>query len=383
MKSRPLFNKNSYPKHLKIGFVLDDTLDKPDGVQQYVVTVGEYLKSKGHEVHYLVAQTERIDLTNIHSLVKYVSVKFNQNNVRTPKPAKSKDIKALLKKLNLDILHVQMPYSPFFAAKVVRFAPKGTTIVGTFHILPASKMHSLTNRMLRIGLLRSLRKFDHVVAVSKPASVFAQHVYGLTCQVIPNAVDVEAFHVRPLRKGTKKRIVFLGRFVQRKGPSELVRALRELVAVYNINNLEVIMGGKGPEFDDVKELAEHMGLSKIIRFPGFIDEPNKASLLASADIAVFPSLGGESFGIVLVEAMAAGSKIVLAGNNPGYTSVLGEKPELLFDPRDTKGFAEKLRTMLLLRDTTRITHWQQETVRQYDVSVVVAKLLAVYRQNSR
>lgn len=365
---------------LKIAFLLDDTLDKTDGVQQYITTLGAYYSQIGHEVHYLVAETARTDIKNIHSLVKYVSVSFNQNNVRTPLPAKAEEIKKLLHSLDLDVLHVQMPYSPFFAAKVIRSVSSKTKVIGTFHILPASKMHELTNRILRVALVRSLRRFDHIVSVSAPAAVFAKKVYGIKSIVVPNAVDISRFQNAPINqtRSSKKRIVFLGRFVMRKGPRELVLALRELVATYNINNLEVVMAGKGPRLDDIKMLARHNGLAKIISFPGFIDENIKSELLASADIAVFPSLGGESFGIVLVEAMASGAKIVLGGNNPGYASVLAQRPELLFNPRDPKAFAHKLKSMLLNRHTKEITAWQTQHIKQYDVSVVANKLMKLY-----
>lgn len=365
---------------LKIGLVLDDSLDKPDGVQQYVTILGEYLKSIGHDVHYLVAETMRDDLSNIHSLTRYASMKFNQNNVRTPLPSSSKTIKSLLSRLDLDVIHVQMPYSPLFAGKVIRFAPKRTKIVGTFHILPASKTHALANIVLRVGIMRSLYKFDKIMAVSKPAGEFAKRIYGIDSVVVPNCVDLSRFVPTKQIKShyPTKRIVFLGRFVKRKGAEELVRALRELVGTYNINNLEVVMAGKGPDLESVKALAYKMGLKKIISFPGFIDEDRKANLLQTADIAVFPSLGGESFGIVLVEAMAAGAKIVLGGDNPGYSSVLGDRPELLFNPRDPNVFADKLRTMLLNRDVASITNWQAEHVKQFGVAVVAKQILGIY-----
>ena len=81
MPSKNIKNK------LCIGYLLDDTLDKPDGVQQYVLAVGEYFRAKGHDVHYLVADTHRTDIKNVHSLGRFVSLKFNGNSVRTPLPA--------------------------------------------------------------------------------------------------------------------------------------------------------------------------------------------------------------------------------------------------------------------------------------------------------
>ena len=80
-------------KKYKVGFVLDDTLDKPDGVQQHVLTVGKWLSEQGHEVHYLVANSERKDLENVHSLGKFANFRFNKNNVRTPLPTTNRKIK--------------------------------------------------------------------------------------------------------------------------------------------------------------------------------------------------------------------------------------------------------------------------------------------------
>ena len=92
---------------MKIGLVLDDTLDKPDGVQQHVLTVGKWLSEQGHEVHYLVANTERKDIPNTHSLGRFINVRYNKNNVRTPLPANRNNIRALIRRENFDVLHVQ------------------------------------------------------------------------------------------------------------------------------------------------------------------------------------------------------------------------------------------------------------------------------------
>jgi phosphatidylinositol alpha-mannosyltransferase len=98
--------------------------------------------------------------------------------------------------------------------------------------------------------------------------------------------------------------------------------------------------------------------------------------LASADIAVFPSTGGESFGIVLTEAMSAGAGVVLGGNNPGYASVLSDWPEALFDPDNTQEFSDKLE--LFLRDATlrrKIGVKQQQQVKGYDTNAIASRLL--------
>ena len=95
----------------------------------------------------------------------------------------------------------------------------------------------------------------------------------------------------------------------------------------------------------------------------------------------FPSLGGESFGIVLIEAMAAGVLVVLGGNNPGYTSVLGERPETLFDPKDISQLALKLeRFMSDERLASSVHEWQQTHVRNYDIETVGPKILKLYNE---
>ena len=109
-------------KRLKIGFVLDDSLDVPDGVQQYVLTVGAWMKGQGHDVHYLVGQTDRNDIPNVHSMSKNIKVRFNKNRMTMPLPTSVKAIAAILQREQFDILHVQMPYSPFMAGRLIKAA---------------------------------------------------------------------------------------------------------------------------------------------------------------------------------------------------------------------------------------------------------------------
>ena len=96
---------------------------------------------------------------------------------------------------------------------------------------------------------------------------------------------------------------------------------------------------------------------------------------------MFPSTGGESFGIVLIEAMAAGSKVVIGGSNRGYSSVLSAQPYLLFDPTDQQAFVEQLELFIndsKLRD--RMSTLQQKTVEQYDITEIGPKIVKIYKQ---
>ncbi|MCA9348218.1 glycosyltransferase family 4 protein [Candidatus Saccharibacteria bacterium] len=367
-------------KMLKIGFVLDDTLDKPDGVQQHVLTVGKWLTEQGHEVHYLVANTVRTDIDNIHSLGKFVSLHYNKNNVRTPVPASRRKIKKLLAKHQFDVLHVQLPYSPFLSKQIINNAPEGTAIVGTFHILPASRLHGYSNRALKLLLGKSLQKFDKIVAVSEPAVHFARRAYGVSAEYLPNPIDINIFRAGkriPEFNARKLNIVFLGRLVKRKGLLELIDAYNH-ISDDLAKKTRLLICGKGP----LKQRANHsVRVDRDVKFLGFVPERDKPNYLASADIAVFPSTGGESFGIVLIEAMAAGAKSVIGGHNPGYASILAPQPYLLFDPSSREAFVEQLE--LFIQDDklrARMHDWQQLAVEQYDISVVGPKIVKLYKE---
>lgn len=365
---------------MKIGLVLDDTLDKPDGVQQAVITLGHWLSQQGHEVHYLVADTERTDIPNVHGLGRFASLRFNGNNVRTPLPASRKRIKKLLNGEDFDILHIMLPYSPFLAKQVIRLANPRTAVIGTFHILPASRLHGFSNQALRVLLGRSLKRFDKIVAVSEPAVHFARKAYGINATYLPNPIVTNDFRSGKrlaVYRRNKLNILFLGRLVQRKGILELIKAYN-LLDDETASKTRLIIGGKGPLRAKAKHLVR---TDREVIFAGYISEKDKANFLSSADIAVFPSISGESFGIVLVEAMAAGAGVVLGGNNPGYKSVLGHQPYLLFNPRDTEAFAEELKLFVddqRLRE--RMHAWQDEAVLQYDISNVGEAVVKIYKE---
>lgn len=370
-------------KALKVGIVLDDSLDTPDGVQQYILTVGTWLKAQGHEVHYLVGQTKRSDIPNVHSLGNNVKVRFNGNRMSMPLPASKAAIHKLLRREDFDVLHVQLPYSPFLAGRIISAAPERTAIVGTFHIAPHSKMVQLANALLKVLTAQSLKRFDQIMSVSPVAQVFAKKTFNIDSSIVPNAVRLDLFRsAAPLATyKDKTTVLFLGRLVPRKGCRELLEAI-QYVQQHELTKRQyrVVVCGKGPLEEELQRYVIEHGLQELVSFTGFIEEADKPRYLSSADIAVFPSTGGESFGIVVVEALAAVRGAVIAGDNPGYAALLGRHKEALFHPSDTKAFAEHV-AMLLDDPAARANAhvWQLEEAAQYDVSIVGEQILATYR----
>ncbi len=370
---------------MKIGFVLDDRLDKPDGVQQYVKLLGSWLTADGHEVHYLVGESPRTTHQNVHHLSRTVNVKFNKNRMAIPLPANKKNIHELLARDQFDILHVQMPYSPLLAGRVVAAAGPHTAVVGTFHILPHGKISSTGTKVLSAVLKKNKQRFDGFISVSAAAQVFAASHFGINSTVLPNVVDLKHYEKgRMLKKyADKQNIIFLGRLVERKGAPYLLDAYSRLVEKYPemAATTRLIICGTGPERLKLAQAAKVImkNYAAEITFAGFLKEEDKPDYLASAAIAVFPSTGGESFGIVLIEAMAAGAGVTLGGDNPGYRSVIGSVPRTIIDPKNAESFAMTLHLLLKDKELAEHLHAEQQTlVKQFDVDHVAPKIVHFY-----
>ena len=367
---------------LKIGFVLDTSLDPMDGVQQYVLRTGEWLASQGHEVHYLVGETKTRELPNVHSLSKNFRVSFNGNKTTIPIGVSRKKVRALLAKEKFDILHVQSPHHPFMAQRIVTEAPTSTAVVTTFHILPYGTVAKFSTKLLGYVLRPSIKRTDTLLAVSPSAANFAQWSFGRTAIVSPNVFDYSLFAVA---EGFERyadgrvNILFFGRLVERKGCGLLLEAVSHLDKA-NLPSLRVIICGKGPLRESLEQQAKQLGISDIVEFTGFVSEEDKPRYYASAAISVFPSTGGESFGIVLLEAMACGKAVVLAGNNPGYATVMEPRPDLLFDPHDSTHLATLLDHFIRNQSSrTEAAKWGHNYTKKFDVQVVGLELIDIYK----
>ncbi|HVX58096.1 MAG TPA: glycosyltransferase family 4 protein [Candidatus Saccharimonadales bacterium] len=372
---------------LKIGFVLDDGLDQPDGVQQYILAVGDWLRAQGHEPHYLVGQTTRTDIPNVHSLSRNIRVRFNGNRGGTmPLPTSRRKLRRFLEAEQFDVLHVQVPYSPFMGHRLIMNADRRhTAIIGTFHIAPSSWVVSSGNTLLGMWLHRSLRRFDRMLSVSAAAADFARDTFHIDSEISPNVIDYRRFHAaKPLEQYRDGRltILFLGRLVPRKGCLQLLKAVATLKNdPNNLPPFRLLLCGTGSLEAQLQRYITEHGLEDTVELVGFVQEVDKPSYYASADIAVFPSTGGESFGIVLLEAMASGHAAILAGDNPGYRSVLVSRPELLVNPHDIRALSIRLGQYLqdsaLRRD---VQEWGAAFTKAFDVEVVGQQLVGIYRE---
>lgn len=372
---------------LKIGLVIDTSLDTTEGVPQYVVTIGEWLRGQGHDVHYLAGETKRTDLPNIHSLARNVRVKFNGTATTIPLPASRRRLRRFIREQDFDILHVQSPHHPFMAQRLMLAAGPGTAVVVTFHVMPYGWLSRWGTKALGLLLRPSLRRTDVMLAVSSAAAEYEQWAFGLKAGVSPNTIDYATFHnALPLPKydDTTLTILYLGRLVPRKGCKVLLQAVNILVTNNKAANFRVVICSSGPLEAELKQYVHDNHLEDIVEFAGFVSEADKPRYYASSDISVFPSSGGESFGIVLLEAMASGKAAVLAGNNPGYASVMQPKQELLFTATDSVKLADKLQELLADEQKRQaLAAWGSGYTTGFDIHKVGTQLVTVYKQALR
>ena len=381
-------SRNAAP--LRVALVLDDSLDRDDGVQQSVLTLGAWLTEQGHEVAYVASNTHRTDLANVHNLARSLPVRFNQNTLRVPFVADARGIEQLLASHDFDVVHVQMPYSPFLAGRVISRLRERTALVGTFHILPAGASVTLGLRALRLVQRRQLRRYGKVVAVSPPAGDYVEENLRIPAVVVPNPVPVERFLAhepapRPASSGpvgsasAPARIVFLGRLVPRKGAHLLLEAVAELEAREEDLHVHVTIVGDGPQRDSLERRAAQ--LRSAVEFTGHVGEGDKPGIFAGADVVVLPSTGGESFGIVLVEALACATGTVIAGDNPGYRSVMGPLTEQVVDANETTSLARAI-TAAVRDEAGRTARVEAQRGRalEFDISQVGPRVEQVYRE---
>lgn len=372
--------------------MFDDTLDVFDGVQQHILTLGKALRERGHHVEYLVGQTAHPPVGGVHSMSRNMMVSFNGNRMRIPLLAPVRGIRKVLDEGRFDVLHVQAPYSPLMAGRVIKRADPGTGLVATYHIAPTGTMQLKGGQVLGRINAGSHRRIDRVISVSKVAADYARTTAGVESRIIPNPIDVAAIRANRDRAGTESidrlhgqgpHLVFLGRFVARKGADLLIEAIAQGERRGILpEGLHLTMAGKGPLLERCRQRAQD--LATPIDFPGFVTESDKPALLASADLAVFPSTGGESFGIVLLEAMASGAGVVLAGDNPGYRSTLLDDDEALVkvnDPQTPVILAERIARVFGNPDWARGIHERQSALlSRYDVRSVADRVEEVYEQ---
>lgn len=366
-------------RKLRVGIVCPYSFDAPGGVQFHVRDLAEALMERGHSVSVLAPADEGTVIPPyITSAGKAIPIKYNGSVARlTFGPRAAAKVRRWLVEGQFDVLHLHEPMTPSVSMLALWIA-KGP-IVGTFHTsLVRSKALQFVSPLVR----SSLEKFSARIAVSEDARRTLIDHLGGDAVVVPNGVYVDLFtQAQPQEQwvGTAERptIAFLGRLDEpRKGLPVLTAAIPQVLKKYP--GARFLIAGRG---DDGMALAiETLGVdAKNVEFLGGISDEDKASLLSSVDLYIAPQTGGESFGIVLVEAMSAGAAVV-ASNIGAFERVLDYgKAGFMFEVGDPKELARAIdRALANPQEREQKTARATEFVQQFDWSEVTSKVLTVY-----
>jgi phosphatidylinositol alpha-mannosyltransferase len=360
---------------MRIGMVCPYSFDVPGGVQSHVLQLAEVMVGRGHDVSVLAPSSSHVKLPDyVVSGGKAVPIPYNGSVARLRfGPATHRKVKRWLSDGKFDVLHLHEPNAPSLSMLALMIAEG--PIVATFH---TSTTKSLTLSVFQ-GILRPWHeKIVGRIAVSDLARRWQMEALGSDAVEIPNGVDVASFASAPRLDGYPrpgKSVLFLGRFDEpRKGMAVLLAALPALVERFP--DVEILIVGRGDEDelrDDAGSLAGHL------RFLGQADDVAKASAMRSADVYCAPNTGGESFGIVLVEAMAAGTAVV-ASDLDAFRRVLHEGQAGRLVPVDDPVALAAALVEVLENDVARERYVEAaaEAVRRYDWSVVARHIMRVY-----
>lgn len=364
---------------LRIGIVCPYSFDAPGGVQFHIRDLAEALIDQGHHVEVLAPAEETTPLPDyITAAGKAVPVRFNGSVARlTFGPRTNAKVRRWLEAGEFDVLHLHEPMTPSLSMLALWAAT--CPVVCTFHTsLVRSRALQVANPLAR----SSLERIDARIAVSEDARRTLIDHLGGDAVVIPNGVYVDRFaHASPDPRwqGSADRptIAFLGRLDEpRKGLPVLTSAVPHVLAARPGARILVAGRGDAGHQQALDDLGEH---ADAVEFLGPISDEEKASMLASADLYVAPQTGGESFGIVLVEAMSAGAGVV-ASDLGAFRRVLDDGAAgRLFPTGDGAALAAAILAALDDPDDTRRRRARATAfVRQFDWPSVTERVLAVY-----
>jgi phosphatidylinositol alpha-mannosyltransferase len=367
---------------LRVGMVCPYSFDVPGGVQNHVLGLARYLRQAGHRPYVLApgelgAATEGLDVEEFVSVGTAMPVRYNGSVARVNfGPLSAARVGRWLRKGRFDVLHIHEPITPSISLLALWAAEQ--PVVATFHAAtPRSRSMQLAGGVLR----GAIEKIDAGIAVSESArNVVVQHL-GRDAVVIPNGIEFDDFaRWRPStgpgqlagspRSSDHPKLIFLGRLDEpRKGLDVLLAAVPLIMKTRP--DLEVIVAGQG-----------NRPLPEWCCSLGMINPEAKIALLNSADVFVAPHLARESFGIVLLEAMASGVPIV-ASELPSFLDVLGSPRDEgrlgeVFAAGDPDALAASVLRVLDRPNPVR-TLRAREAARRYDWSAVGATVVAVYR----
>ena len=322
---------------MRIALVCPYAWDRHGGVQSHVRSLAAALRTRGHDVMVLAPATapDAEPPPGVTFVGKAVPVPANGSVAALSfGPGAGAGARRALADFEPDVLHLHEPLIPSLSFLVLRSTD--VPAVGTFH---AAAEWSFGYAAARGALAPLMKRLAVRTVVSDSARALVSRYFPGEYASTPNGIDAASFQgAAPRAYAAGRTVVFFSRLERRKGLEVLVRAM----AVLGAPGVTLVVAGAGPEERRVRALAARLGVEAV--WLGRIPDEDVAPLYRGAGVYCAPALGGESFGIVLVEAMASGAPVVCS-DLPGFRGVAAEAA-LLVPPGDPRGLARGLKRVL-------------------------------------
>ncbi len=357
---------------MRIGLVCPYNMTKGGGVQECVRALQAGLQKKGHTVKIitplprnnnvkpekdLIYMGRARDIKSPFATVGQISVSIN-----------TAILDDVLEEEKFDVLHFHEPWVPVVSRQIL--LRSGAKNIATFHAKLPDTMMSKTIEKVITPYTKSIMKYlNGYTAVSEAAADYVKSITDDPVHIIPNGIHLSKVHKLDTKRDSST-ILYIGRLERRKGLKYLIKAFMQLLKT--VPDAKLLIAGDGPDRAKLELFCQQQEISDKVTFLGYIEESEKNRLLETAGLFCSPALYGESFGIVLLEAMAKGLPIV-AGNNPGYVGVMQDLGAIsLVDPKDSVEFARRLQVLLTSQELRKTWQdWAHKYVKQFDYDRIV------------
>lgn len=355
---------------MKIGLVCPYNIYKGGGVQEVVFALQAELTRRGHEA-LIVTPQPRVVPDTVEPFVRLlgrardIKSPFQRTTAQVSVSVDNKQVIQLLEDEQFDVLHFHEPWVPFLSWQMLQRSH--TKNVATFHAkLPDTIMSRTIERVITPYTKAILKYPNLLTAVSSAGAEYARSLTDQDITIIPNGIDLSLY--KPGKPDNEKYVFYIGRLEGRKGLKYLIKAMAQQQR--GPQPLKLVIAGDGHERQQLENFAREKGVE--VEFLGRVSEAEKLKYLRGATVFCSPAIYGESFGIVLLEAMACGVPVV-AGNNPGYSAVLKDTGRVsLVNPKETDDFVRTLELMAYdERLRTLWREWALDYVKQYNYPLIV------------
>jgi phosphatidylinositol alpha-mannosyltransferase len=369
---------------MKIALVSPYDFAHPGGVVHHISCLEQQFSRMGHEVK-IIAPASKAVYTLGNRFIR----------IGTPRPVPvsgsiarvtvsvrlESQIKEVFEREKFDICHLHEPLMPTLCTTTLRL--KRTPMVGTFHAFGGRAWYTMFSPIMKWYLDRWFSKLDGRIAVSQPALEYVNTYFPAEYEVIPNGVDTNHFNhdVQPMEQFNdgKFNILFIGRLEKRKGFDYLLKAYTQVKR--NFPKCRLIAVGPGIRLKrKYQRRVNSNGLEDVV-FTGYATYNELPRYYKTADVACFPATGRESFGIVLLEAMAVG-KPIIASEITGFSNVMTNDVEgIMVPPRDEDKLAEALIKMMTDKEMREEMGKQgRPTALKYDWTTIAQRVFNYYEK---